>query len=85
MKKSEAGFSCPKCGGKLFEIQNTLDFMSTLDGNSIYQCECDKHRFWSNPRQMGIRLHLNMNASVDNYDFEEAYELVNDNWIQIEK
>lgn len=84
-KVEESHLSCPKCDGKLFEIRDSWNHMCLMDGNSVFQCEIDGHRFWHHPRSASMDIHLNPEAREDNYDSDESFELIDGKWVSIKK
>lgn len=76
-------WECPKCGGRLFSIHETLP--TTLDGNTVFHCEeHDGHTFWSNPRGARNTLYFNEKATDSDFSYSEVYEFKEGNWVKQE-
>ena len=76
---NEERWKCPKCGGKLFSVEESV--FKTLDGNTVFHCEeRDDHTFWNNPRGKRDTLYFNERATESDFTFSEEYELKDSVW-----
>lgn len=82
LRINEEAWRCPKCGGDLFSVHESLP--TTMDGNTVYHCaEQDDHTFWTNPRGPRDTLRFNKNATDSDFTYTEEYRMKDGSWEKV--